>query len=397
VRSSTLFVLLTLFSSCVHAFGGARDPFQAYPKSVQQAMGLSMRTSVGGERFFTMHRVRAALHTLTEQEVGRSLSTKEVNAVAQLPALKKPVPLENPRYKLAVCAIFRNEARFLKEWIEYYLMMGVEHFYLCNHLSADNYQEVLQHYIDRGVVTLTYETRDGRRFVWHGIQHDYYRSVLEQLKVDTEWVIVCDIDEYFLPLQDDNIVQLLGRYRDHAAVSFNWVMFGTSGVQRIPDGSLMTETLNKCQQSWDRVFKSITRPRYAKNLLAHGPILEPGFSRCDESGKVIWNSLLERTPGRYVLCDENGKVIWDLIPERPPYAHQLPHEPCVARVNHYFLKDGDFFTTKTNRGGRLDYSIECYKKWDEEYSQRYDTTIIDRFVPELRRRMGFDPTTTTAS
>jgi hypothetical protein len=31
---------------------------------------------------------------------------------------------------LAITAIFQNEAPYLKEWIEFHLLMGAEHFYL---------------------------------------------------------------------------------------------------------------------------------------------------------------------------------------------------------------------------------------------------------------------------
>ena len=33
--------------------------------------------------------------------------------------------------------------------------MGVDNFYITNHLSADNYLEVLQPYIDKGIVKIT--------------------------------------------------------------------------------------------------------------------------------------------------------------------------------------------------------------------------------------------------
>lgn len=52
-----------------------------------------------------------------------------------------------------VCLRFRDEARFLEEWIEYYLAAGVDHFLLYNNFSIDNYQQVLRPYQDRGRVT----------------------------------------------------------------------------------------------------------------------------------------------------------------------------------------------------------------------------------------------------
>lgn len=58
-------------------------------------------------------------------------------------------------YTVAVCAIFKNESVFLKEWLEYHLLIGVEHFYLYNNFSEDNYQDILAPYIEKGQVTLT--------------------------------------------------------------------------------------------------------------------------------------------------------------------------------------------------------------------------------------------------
>ena len=49
--------------------------------------------------------------------------------------------LEAKSYNVSACAIFQNEAPYLKEWIEYHRLIGVEHFYLYNNGSTDNYDE----------------------------------------------------------------------------------------------------------------------------------------------------------------------------------------------------------------------------------------------------------------
>ena len=46
---------------------------------------------------------------------------------------KKIDLLESPKYYLVLVALFRDEARFLKEWIEFYKLMGGKNFYLFNH------------------------------------------------------------------------------------------------------------------------------------------------------------------------------------------------------------------------------------------------------------------------
>ena len=39
---------------------------------------------------------------------------------------------------LAIAAIFRDEAPYLKEWIEFHRAVGVERFYLFDNLSTDH-------------------------------------------------------------------------------------------------------------------------------------------------------------------------------------------------------------------------------------------------------------------
>jgi hypothetical protein len=39
--------------------------------------------------------------------------------------------------RVEVCAMVRNEGRFLVEWVEYHLMIGVHHITLYLHLTSD--------------------------------------------------------------------------------------------------------------------------------------------------------------------------------------------------------------------------------------------------------------------
>ncbi len=55
--------------------------------------------------------------------------------------------------RLAICAIFKNEAPWLKEWITYHhSALGVNTFYLYNNDSTDSFKETLQPFVDQGIV-----------------------------------------------------------------------------------------------------------------------------------------------------------------------------------------------------------------------------------------------------
>jgi hypothetical protein len=48
------------------------------------------------------------------------------------------------RHWLAVCTIVRNEARYMKEWIENHLLEGVTMFFIYDNGSTDNLREILK-------------------------------------------------------------------------------------------------------------------------------------------------------------------------------------------------------------------------------------------------------------
>ena len=56
--------------------------------------------------------------------------------------------------EFAICAIFREEAPFLDEWISFHIGVGASHFYLYNNFSTDNFRQVLEPWIAHGTVTL---------------------------------------------------------------------------------------------------------------------------------------------------------------------------------------------------------------------------------------------------
>ena len=73
--------------------------------------------------------------------------------LANLANIEELMIQEAKKYNFSICAIFKNEAPYLKEWIEYHLIFGVDHFYLYNVGSHDSFQSILKPYINKGLVT----------------------------------------------------------------------------------------------------------------------------------------------------------------------------------------------------------------------------------------------------
>src|SRR5512133_3338974 len=64
-----------------------------------------------------------------------------------------PRPLgPRPPVGLAVCAIFRDEARYLAEWVSFHRVQGVEKFYLYDNRSTDDWRSEREPELAAGVV-----------------------------------------------------------------------------------------------------------------------------------------------------------------------------------------------------------------------------------------------------
>jgi hypothetical protein len=92
------------------------------------------------------------------------------------------------KYKICVVSMFKNESMIIDEWIQHYISEGIQHFYLIDNGSNDNYLEILNKYIEK--ITLVIDDSNATQNVL------FNKHFLDLSKKESEWIIICDIDEY---------------------------------------------------------------------------------------------------------------------------------------------------------------------------------------------------------
>ena len=127
------------------------------------------------------------------------------------------------KYQISLCLIFKNEAPFLKEWLDYHLTVGVDHFYLYNNNSDDDFMRVLKPYIDGNIVTLI-------EWPYNHSQFKAYKHCYESYRNETNWISFLDADEFVVPKYVDTIGEWLQKFNKYHAVNIHWLMFCTGGV-----------------------------------------------------------------------------------------------------------------------------------------------------------------------
>ena len=95
-------------------------------------------------------------------------------------------------HDLAVVAILKCEAPYLKEWLDYHLLAGVDHFYLYDNDSPDNQREVAAPYVKAGLVD--YISLPGK-----AMQLVAYNDAVKRFKFHCRYMAFIDLDEFIFP------------------------------------------------------------------------------------------------------------------------------------------------------------------------------------------------------
>lgn len=155
---------------------------------------------------------------------------------------------------LAACAIFRNEARYLAEWVAFHRVVGVEHLFLYNNRSDDEYAEVLAPFVANGSVTLIdWPTSPG--------QIEAYDDCVQRTRGLWRWVAFVDLDEFLFSPHLRPVPELLAGFDHLPGVGVPWAQFGTSGHRTPPPGLVIENyTRRRAGRRNLRQFKSIVEP-----------------------------------------------------------------------------------------------------------------------------------------
>jgi Glycosyltransferase family 92 len=186
-------------------------------------------------------------------------------------------------YQLSICALFQDEAPYLKEWIDFHIKVGVEHFWLYNNLSKDNFREIIAPYIEKGIVELIEWRKPctNSRSDCPLMQYGAYNDAIQRSLYKTRWLAVIDSDEYLFPVEKNSLIDFLEDYEDYSAIGVNWIMFGTSHVPYLAPHEKMLEKLvwrARLDHPLHKTVKCIVKPKHV-SLYAnpHFPVLKPGF------------------------------------------------------------------------------------------------------------------------
>jgi len=168
-------------------------------------------------------------------------------------------------HELSICCIFKNDAKYIPEWIEFHKKQGVDHFYLYNNDSKDCPESILKPYIEENIVTLIpWNFSHIAQSDWNQIQVNAYMDCIERIRYSDTWCAFLDTDE-FLFCPNNYLNDILRDYLSFASIKVYWRCYGTSSVEKINDGEKIVNYLThraRDDHHWNTFVKLIVQPKY---------------------------------------------------------------------------------------------------------------------------------------
>lgn len=265
---------------------------------------------------------------------------------------------------LSICAVFKNEAPYLREWIEFHRIIGVGTFYLYENGSSDDWRLAVKPYIQEGAVKIVdWSRRD--RVDWRdlGWQVAAYQHFIENHRKSPDWVAFIDCDEFLFSSLSKNVLDLLEQrpFSEYGAIGVNWMCFGAGGEALFrPEPVIQRFVLRS--QAMDGInahIKSIVRMDCAL-----------GATRSPHCFRVQGGTRGEH--GEYL----EGSF-------RFPPTHES------FRINHYLTKSREEWDRRHLGGFRVDLLCDKGKGYFEDYQKdNVSDSGILLYLPELKRRLG---------
>jgi hypothetical protein len=263
------------------------------------------------------------------------------------------------KYNLSIGAIFKNEGLIMREWLVHYLNRGVEHFYLINDGSDDNFQEIIEEF--NKYITLFNVDED---INYDGRQKYFYNKFFHPIKHETKWILVCDLDEFVWSPMNINMNHTLKIMENENISSYliNMILFGAMNFIKQPKSVVNSFTQRQTTNEW-----------YSKWLMGY-----------DQYKTICLAGDIERfQPHRQISSYEHKLKMFT-----PQYNKEKNIPIYIKEINKTMLFQyrSDFSDLNSNFFRLNHYRLQSLDRWRKIVMKRGD---VNRYVP--KNLLGFSP------
>jgi len=278
--------------------------------------------------------------------------------------------LQNKDNTVTLCGIFKNEGPYIKEWLIYHHLIGIDKFIVFLNDNTDNSIEEIVSLSFKDKITIV-------EFFGKVNQQKIYTESIKNL-CDTTWFVGLDIDEFIFVNNEEKIQDCLSQqlFEKCGGIALFQNVFGHSNHKTRPEGLVIENYL----------YRNIDYPYFNKKYkFNQSPDDLFKFNKMIvKTESFISTETLRLYKTHDPIINEKGELF-------VPHRYQRSVENIF--LNHYFTKSLEDWSFKTSRPlvGGANNSSGFYGKhfFDyEEYSAFYDTRLRDRFAKKITNFEG---------
>ena len=251
---------------------------------------------------------------------------------------KKMKEIGKDKYIYEICSVTKAkyENLYVREFVEYYLSIGVDKFYFGddNEDNVENLSDVLDDYVKKGIVDINY-------VYYRNMSHEmFFDESYKSLKFRCKWILFIDVDE-FLEFTDKNMniktYVNMPIFDKCDTIRIHWIPYDDNNLVYYDERPIMQRLNHSVRHhQLNRYHKSIVRGK-------------------DFNGTVFTGTMHQPVPGTISeQCDAEGNFekfgIGRLGYPKYKYCH----------FRHYTFKTAEEFTLKILKGSHkgAKYNIE---------------------------------------
>ena len=153
--------------------------------------------------------------------------------------------------KSIICAIVKDEQRFIREWVDWHLNIGFEKIYIFEDFGSTSHVDLLIDLIkkdkvdvialDDGKVPVSNAGYGHRPSGTKPTQYDLYIWFFNKVKEKNlaDWIAFIDVDEFINFEEGYNLERLEEEYSDKGVVLLSWKNYNASGHIERPEGNVV--------------------------------------------------------------------------------------------------------------------------------------------------------------
>ena len=271
--------------------------------------------------------------------------------------------------EVVVCAMAKNENKYINEWVEHYINLGVDKIYLYDNNDLDTPfvgDFISSKFLNKVVI------KNIRGQQKPKLQHDIYTGFYIKYGKTFDWCLFCDIDEFLFGITNFHSWLMQPKFKYAKQIRVKWKLFG--------DDNLITRDMS---QKVVDTFKMEITHSLNRNLVNKGNL--------ELQGKMLVRGGLDnvviRSPhfASYSYRD-------NLIPSILPSGHTCNSKVVIYEdysqekvfLHHYMTKSlNEFIEQKLNRNDavfnqalKIDYFWRINKKTPEKIKYLQDMGLI---------------------